>query len=133
MHLDMKKEAAAELWSLKDMMPRRRSALIGLSKIFFELGDYYHSLIIVLRTYERQLEAPGVSDDLWFLAYPQGYWRASSPMRESIIKTPTLSQPLSKRRAIPHRGAFARRRAGADAGDAGYRRVDCPDEQDLRV
>ena len=76
MHLDMKKEAAAELWSLKDMMPRRRSALIGLSKIFFELGDYYHSLIIVLRTYERQLEAPGVSDDLWFLAYPQGYWES---------------------------------------------------------
>jgi len=78
MHLDMKKEAAAELWSLKDGMPRRRSALIGLSRIFFELGDFYHSLIIVLRTYEHYLEgpAPGVSDDLWLLAYPQGYWES---------------------------------------------------------
>ncbi len=78
MHLDMKKEAATELWALKDVMPRRRSALIGLSKAFFELGDYYHSLIIVLRTYERYLErpAPGVSDDLWLLAYPQGYWES---------------------------------------------------------
>ncbi|MGC1456349.1 MAG: tetratricopeptide repeat protein [Nitrospirota bacterium] len=78
MHLDMKKEAAAELWSLKDGMPRRRIALIGLSKVFFELGDYYHSLIIVLRKYEHYLEAPapGVSEDLWLLAYPKGYWES---------------------------------------------------------
>jgi soluble lytic murein transglycosylase len=78
MHLDMKKEAAAELWSLKDGMPRRRVALVGLSKVFFELGDYYHSLIIVLRTYENYLEGskPGVSDDLWLLAYPKGYWES---------------------------------------------------------
>ena len=78
MHQDMKKEAAAELWAAKDGMPRRRSALIELSKVFFELGDYYHSLIIVLRTYEHYLEGPvrGVSDDLWLLAYPQGYWES---------------------------------------------------------
>lgn len=78
MHLDMKKEAAAELWSLKDGMPRRRIALIGLSKVFYELGDYYHSLIIVLRKYEHYLEGPtpGVSDDLWLLAYPKGYWES---------------------------------------------------------
>jgi soluble lytic murein transglycosylase len=80
MHLDMKKEAAAELWSLKDKdgIPRRRIALIGLSKAFFELGDYYHSLIIVQRKYERYLEGPtpGVSEDLWLLAYPKGYWES---------------------------------------------------------
>jgi soluble lytic murein transglycosylase len=78
MHLDMKKEAAAELWAVKDGMPRRRSALIELSKVFFELGDFYHSLIIVLRTYEHYLEGPvpGVSADLWLLAYPQGYWES---------------------------------------------------------
>jgi soluble lytic murein transglycosylase len=78
MHLDMKKEAAAELWSLKDGMPRRRIALLGLSKVFYELGDYYHSIIIVLRKYEHYLEgpAPGASDDLWLLAYPKGYWES---------------------------------------------------------
>ena len=78
MQLDMKKEAAAELWSLKDRMPRRRIPLIGLSKAFFEMGDYYHSLIIVLRKYEHYLEGPtpGVSDDLWMLAYPKGFWES---------------------------------------------------------
>jgi soluble lytic murein transglycosylase-like protein len=78
MHLDMKKEAATELWSLKDGMPRKRIALIGLSKVFYELGDYYHSIIIVLRKYEHYLEGPtpGVSDDLWQLAYPKGYWES---------------------------------------------------------
>jgi soluble lytic murein transglycosylase len=78
MHLDMKKEAAVELWAAKDGMPRRRSALIELSKVFFELGDFYHSLIIVLRTSEHYLEGPvpGVSSELWLLAYPQGYWES---------------------------------------------------------
>jgi len=76
--LDMKTEAAAELWSLKDRTPRRRVALMELSKVFFELGDYYHSLIIVLRGYEQSLErpTPGMSDDLWLLAYPQGFWES---------------------------------------------------------
>jgi soluble lytic murein transglycosylase len=78
MHLDMKKEAATELWSLKDGMPRKRIALIGVSKVFYELGDYYHSIIIVLRKYEHYLEGPtpGASEDLWLLAYPKGYWES---------------------------------------------------------
>jgi soluble lytic murein transglycosylase len=78
LYLDMKKEAAAELWSLKDTMPRRRIPFIGLSKVFFELGDYYHSLIIVQRKYGHYLEGPtpGVPDDLWQLAYPKGYWES---------------------------------------------------------
>ena len=78
MHLDMKKDAAAELWSLKDRGPKRRIPFIGLSKVFFELGDYYHSLIIVQRTYEHYLEGPkpGVPEDLWMLAYPKGYWES---------------------------------------------------------
>jgi soluble lytic murein transglycosylase len=76
MYLDMKKEAALELWSLKERMPRKRGALIGLSKAFFELGDYNRSLILVLRNYERYLEAPldKTPEDLWLLAYPQAYW-----------------------------------------------------------
>ena len=76
MHLEMKKEAAAELWHLQERLPRKRGTLIGLSKAFFELGDYYRSLILVLRNYERYLEGgrPQVPADLWQLAYPQGYW-----------------------------------------------------------
>jgi len=78
MYLDMKKEAAAELWSLQDKMPRKRGALIGLSKAFFDLGDYYRSLMLVLRNYERYLEAPldKTPEDLWLLAYPQAYWES---------------------------------------------------------
>jgi soluble lytic murein transglycosylase len=76
LYLNMKKEAAAELWMLQDRIPRRRGALLGLSKTFFEFGDYYRSLMLVLRNYERYLdgqakETPG---DFWLLAYPQGFW-----------------------------------------------------------
>ncbi len=76
MYLDMKKEAAAELWSLQDRLPRKRGALIGLSKTFFELGDYYRSLILILRNYEPYLDgaARETPEDFWLLAYPQGYW-----------------------------------------------------------
>ncbi len=76
MNLDLRKEAAQELWSLQDKVPRKRGLLIGLSKAFFELGDYYRSLTLVLRNYERYLSGPSrsVSEDLWLLAYPQGYW-----------------------------------------------------------
>ena len=78
MHLDMKKEAAQELWLLQDRVSRKRGMLIGLSKAFFELGDYYRSLTLVVRKYERYLDGPanGVSGDLWLLAYPQGYWES---------------------------------------------------------
>jgi soluble lytic murein transglycosylase len=76
MHLDMRKESAAELWSLQERLPHKRGAFIGLSKAFFDLGDYYRSLILVLRNYQpyldgRTRETPA---DLWVLAYPQGYW-----------------------------------------------------------
>ncbi len=76
MQLDLKKEAAAELGSLQDRLPRRPGTVIGLSKAFFELGDYHRSLMLVLRNYERYLDAEsvGTSPDLWMLAYPQGYW-----------------------------------------------------------
>lgn len=76
MHLGMKTEAAAELWALQEKIPRSRGGLLGLSKAFFELGDYYRSLILVLRNYERYLEgaARETSEDFWLLAYPQGYW-----------------------------------------------------------
>jgi soluble lytic murein transglycosylase len=76
MHVDMNKEAAQELSSLQDRVPRKRGMLLRLSKAFFDLGDYYRSLILVLRSYERYLEGPagGAAEDLWLLAYPQGYW-----------------------------------------------------------
>jgi soluble lytic murein transglycosylase len=78
MYLDLKKEAAAELWSLQDLMPKRFGALLGLSKAFFELGDFHSSLLVVLRNFDRQLERPSsrLPDDLWLLAYPQGYWQS---------------------------------------------------------
>ena len=78
MYLGMKKDAAAELWSLQDLMPKRYGAVIGLSKAFFELGDFYSSLIVVLRSFDRQLERPSprLPADLWLLAYPQGYWQS---------------------------------------------------------
>ncbi len=78
MHLSMKKEAAAELWSLQEKIPKKRGGLLGLSKAFFELGDYYRSLVLVLRNYERYLEgsAREISEDFWLLAYPQGYWES---------------------------------------------------------
>ncbi len=76
LYLNMKTEAAAELWSLHDRVPRKRGLLLGMSKTFFELGDYYRSLILVLRNYDSYLdgEARQTPEDFWLLAYPQGYW-----------------------------------------------------------
>jgi soluble lytic murein transglycosylase len=76
MQLDMKKEAAAELGYMQNRMLRRPGAVIGVSKAFFELGDYHRSLMLVLRNYDHYLdmETPRTSPDLWMLAYPQGYW-----------------------------------------------------------
>jgi len=78
MFLDMKKEADQELWALQDAVPRKQGMSIVLSKAFFDLGDYHHSLQLVLRNYERYLERPreGTPEDLWLLAYPQGYWES---------------------------------------------------------
>ncbi|HYA87968.1 MAG TPA: tetratricopeptide repeat protein [Nitrospirota bacterium] len=78
MQLDLKSEAAQELWTLQDTMPNKNGILIGLSKAFFELGEYNRSLLLVLRNYQRYLPAPnkGVTEDLWLLAYPQGYWES---------------------------------------------------------
>lgn len=76
MHLEMKEEAASELWALQQGARNRRGTLLGLSKTFFELGDYYRSFLLVARNYEKRLEGPaaGTPRDLWLLAYPQGYW-----------------------------------------------------------
>ena len=79
MHVDMKKEAAGELWSLQEKTPRRgRGTLIGLSKAFFELGDYYRSYMLVVRKYDRYLESPkdNTPEDVWRLVYPQAYWES---------------------------------------------------------
>lgn len=78
MSLNMRREAARELWLLQGAKSRRRGTLIGLSKAFFELGDYGRSLQLVLRNYEPFLDRPrdGTPDDLWLLAYPQGHWES---------------------------------------------------------
>ncbi len=78
MSLGMKKEAASELWTLQGSVPHKKGMSMALSKAFFDLGDYYRSLQLVLRSYERYLERPreGAPEDLWLLAYPQGYWES---------------------------------------------------------
>ena len=75
-YLGMKREAASELWSLQERTPARHGSLLGLSKAFFEMGDYHRSLMIVLRNFDRYLERPSesVPEDIWLLAYPQGFW-----------------------------------------------------------
>jgi soluble lytic murein transglycosylase len=90
MQLDMRKEAAQELWSLQERLPHTRGAHIGLSKAFFDLGDYYRSLILVLRNYQpyldgRTQETPA---DLWVLAYPQGYWDSISTYSKKYGQDP---------------------------------------------
>ncbi len=76
LYVDMKPDASAELWSLQDKFPKKRGALIGVSKAFFELGDYHRSHILVIKKYERFLDSPasGIPEDLWRLAYPLAYW-----------------------------------------------------------
>jgi soluble lytic murein transglycosylase len=78
MYLDMRSEAALELRALQDLVPGRSGAQIGVSKAFFELGDYYSSLTIILRNFDRALERPSerLPADLWLLAYPQGFWQS---------------------------------------------------------
>ncbi len=80
MHLDLKKDASFELSLLQERLPKRKGALIGLSKAYFELGDYHRSFLLVLRSYERYLDGPakGTAEDLWLLAYPQGHWESIS-------------------------------------------------------
>lgn len=109
MHLDMKKEAAAELWRLQKRLPRRRGALIGLSKAFFELGDYYRSLILVLRSYERYLngEAREIPKDLWLLAYPRGYWDSILFYCRKYGQNPYLIAAIIRQESRFHAGALS--------------------------
>jgi soluble lytic murein transglycosylase len=138
-YVGMKKEAAAELWSLQEGIPGRKGALLGLSKIFFELGDYYSSLIIVLRNFERVLERPSslLPEDLWLLAYPQGYWTAivtnarkygidpffvAAIIREESQFRPDALSPAGARgvmQVMPETGEWIARNAGI----AGFERA----------
>jgi soluble lytic murein transglycosylase len=139
MYLGMKKEASAELWSLQEGMPGRQGALLGLSKVFFELGDYYSSLIIVLRNFERVLERPSsrLPEDLWLLAYPQGYWASivtnarkygldpffvAAIIREESQFRPDALSPAGARgvmQVMPETGEWIARNAGI----AGFERT----------
>jgi soluble lytic murein transglycosylase len=137
MQLDMRKEAAAELWSLQERLPHKRGAHIGLSKAFFELGDYYRSLLLVLRNYQpyldgRTQETPA---DLWVLAYPQGYWDSISTYAKkygqdpyfiaAIIRQESQFQPAALSPAgargvmqvMPQTGDWVARNAGVPGFD----------------
>lgn len=109
MHLDMKKEAAAELWSLQERLPHTRGALLGLSKAFFELGDYYRSLILVLRNYQpyldgRTRETPA---DLWVLAYPQGYWDSIATYSKKYGQDPYFIAAIIREESQFHAAALS--------------------------
>jgi soluble lytic murein transglycosylase len=129
MHLDMKKEAALELRRLQNKAPGNRGMLFGLSKSFFELGDYHRSLTLVLGKYERYLEGPasGAFPDLWLLAYPRGYWETilsyarkygqdpyfiAAIIREESRFSPEALSPAGARglmQVMPGTGAWAAR------------------------
>ena len=109
MQLDMKKEAAAELWSLQERLPHARGALIGLSKAFFDLGDYYRSLILVLRNYQPYLdgwtrETPA---DLWVLAYPQGYWDSIATYSKKYGQDPFFIAAIIREESQFHASALS--------------------------
>jgi soluble lytic murein transglycosylase len=132
MYLGLQKDAAAELWSLQEQMPRRQGALMGLSKTFFQLGDYHSSLVIVVRNFDRALERPSqrLPGDLWMLAYPQGYWTSivtharkygldpffvAAIIREESQFRPDAVSPAGARgvmQVLPTTGEWAARNAG---------------------
>ncbi len=109
MHLDMRKEAAQELWSLQERLPHKRGALIGLSKAFFDLGDYYRSLTLVLRNYQpyldgRTQETPA---DLWVLAYPQGYWDSIASYSKKYGQDPYFIAAIIREESQFHAAALS--------------------------
>lgn len=109
MRHELKKEAAAELWSLKDRVPKRHGALLGLSKVFFELGDYYRSLIIVLRNYERYLDGPSedTPQDFWLLSYPLGYWESILSASKRFGQDPYFVAAIIHQESQFHRDAVS--------------------------
>ncbi len=113
MHLNMKKEAADELSSLQEKLPKKRGMLLGLSKTYFELGDYYRSLMLVLRNYERYLDRPAkeTSPDLWLLAYPQGYWSSIVSYSRKYGQDPYFIAAIIREESQFHADAISR--AGA--------------------
>lgn len=109
MHLDMRKEAAAELWSLQERLPHTRGALIGLSKAFFDLGDYYRSLVLVLRNYQPYLDGQSreTPADLWVLAYPQGYWDSIANYSKKYGQDPYFIAAIIREESQFHAAALS--------------------------
>ena len=109
MHLDMKNEAAAELWSLQERLPHTRGAFIGLSKAFFELGDYYRSLVLVLRNYQPYLDGQTreTPADLWVLAYPQGYWDSIATYAKKYGQDPYFIAAIIREESQFHAAALS--------------------------
>jgi len=109
MRLDMKKEAAQELWLLQERLPRSRGALIGLSKAFFDLGDYYRSLLLVLRNYQPYLDGQSreTPADLWVLAYPQGYWDSIAAYAKKYGQDPYFIAAIIREESQFHAAALS--------------------------
>ena len=120
---------------LQEKTPRKHGALLGLSKTFFELGDYYRSLIIILRNYERYLEGPARTSlrTSGSFAYPQGYWESILTYSKNTASTPILSRPSYGKRASFMPRPCPRQAPGGDAGDAVYGRMGGPGHQDAGV
>lgn len=109
MHLGMKQEAAAELTLLEGLLPRRYGALMGLSKSYFELGDYHRSLVLILRNFERLLERPSprAPGDLWRLAYPLGHWQSIVDASRKHRVDPYFVAAIIRQESSFHAGALS--------------------------
>ncbi len=109
MHLGMRQEATAELALLEGLLPRRYGALMGLSKAYFELGDFHRSLLIVLRNFERLLERPSerTPGDLWRLAYPLGHWQSITAAARKYGVDPYFVAAIIRQESNFHSGALS--------------------------
>ncbi len=133
MHLDMKKEAAAELWSLQDRLPRMRGALIGTeqsllrSRRLLPLAASSCSgttSVISTGTTTRDARGPLVA------RLSPGLLGQHRGLLEKVRPGPVLHRCHHPRgEPVPRRCALAGRRARRDAGDARHRRVGGPEHE----
>ena len=109
MSLDMKKEAALELRALQERTSPRHGSLLGLSKAFFELGDYHSSILLVLQNYDRFLDGPARETpyDLWLLAYPQGHWDSITASAKKYGLDPYFIAAIIHQESRFHAGALS--------------------------
>jgi soluble lytic murein transglycosylase len=76
---------------------------------FFDLGDYYRSLILVLRNYQPYLDArtQETPEDLWVLAYPQGYWDSIAGYSKKYGQDPYFIAAIIREESQFHAAALS--------------------------